>query len=242
MKILREIGLTERESQIYELLLRLGESPVSAILKATGIHPQVAYRVIDSLVNKGLVINARRNNRTFVSAENPKRLERIEEDRLHKIREAIPELIALQKASKDTVVRVSRGDDAVRALRSRGVDELKRNATYYIIGGSGDRYYKVMGSRYEEIERKRIKKKIHKKLITFLSQKNQLDKNDTFREMAEFRYLPNDYPVGSSTNIFGNTVAIIIWAADPVVITIESEEVAESYKKYFNVLWQIAQA
>ena len=240
MKILKEIGFTERESQIYELLLRLGESPVSAILKATGAHPQVIYRTIDNLVNKGLVISVKRKNKTYVSAENPKQLEKLEEEKLRKLRQSIPELTALQKVSKKEVIRISRGEEAVRALRLRGIEELPKNGTYYIIGGSGDRFYKVMGEHYEEIERKRIKKKIDRKLITFASQKEKLEKNDLFRELAEFRYLSDEHPVESSTNIFGNTVAIIIWSADPIVITIESKEVAESYKKYFYILWHIA--
>jgi len=240
MKILKEIGLTERESQIYELLLRIGESPVSAVIKSTKAHPQVVYRVIDSLIDKQLLISIRRKNKIYVSAESPRMLEKLEEDRLKKLHQAIPDLMSLQKTSKEAIVRVSRGDESVRALRLRGIDELKRNETYYIIGGSGDRYYKVMGDFNAEVERKRIKHKIHKKLISFESQKKLLNKNDTFRDLAEFRYLPDDHPIESSTNIFGHTVAIIVWSASPIVITIESEEVAESYKKYFYILWHMA--
>lgn len=240
MEILKQIGLTKRESEVYELLLRLGESPVSVVIKNTGAHPQIIYRVIDSLGVKGLVISVRKKNKIYVSAENPKQLERLQEERLVTLRKALPDLIALQKTSKEAIVRVSRGNEAVRALRFRAIQELKRNAIYYIIGASGDRFYNAMGDFNKEIERKRVKKKIHKKLISFASQRESLDKNDPFRQLAEFRYLSDEHAVESSTNIFGNTVAILIWAADPIVITIESEEVAESYKKYFYVLWHIA--
>lgn len=239
-KILTDIGLTNKEAEVYELLLRIGESPVSAVIKETKSHPQVIYRVVDSLVDKGLVLKVIKKSKIFISAENPKQLEKIEEEKLRKLREAIPDLTELQKVSKSAIVRVARGEEAVRALRFREVQESKRGETYYIIGGSGDRYYKVMGEVHEELEKKRVKKKVKKKLISFSNQKEQLEK-DPFRELAEFRYLPDEYPVETSTNIFGNTVGIIIWAADPIVITIESEEVAESYKKYFYLLWHIAQ-
>ncbi len=239
MEILTEMGLTTRESQIYRLLLRIGESPISAVLKATKAHPQVVYRTIDNLVAKGLVGKVHRQHKAFVRAETPKRLEKLEEERLRKIREVIPELLALQKPSKDAVVRVSRGEEAVRALRTQAYEELPKNGTYYIIGGTGDRFYQIMDDRYAETERKRIKKKIHRKLIAFADLKPQLQK-DAFQELSEFRYLPDTYPVQSSINIFLNTVAIMIWAPEPIIVTIESEEAAESYKKYFYLLWHIA--
>lgn len=239
MDILREIGLTEREAQVYETLLRLGESPISSLLKATGSHPQVVYRVLDSLVKKGLVLEIKRKNRKFVKAESPSHLEKIEEQRLEKLRKALPDLTALQAPSKEANVRVAKGEEAVRALRVRGIEELSRGETYYILGASGDRFYSIMGERYAEVERKRIRKKIIKRLISFTSQRILFTK-DKFRELTEFRYLPKDFPISSSTNIFKDTVAIIIWDTDPIVITVESKAIAESYRQYFNTLWEIA--
>ena len=240
MNILQEIGLTEREAEIYKLLLKLGESPVSVILKNTGFHPQVVYRVIDNLVKKGLVIESTRRDRKYVQAESPRVLERLEQYRMEKLRIAIPELIELQASSKEAMVRVAKGDAAVRALRQRGIDELKSGATYSIIGGSGDRFYNVMGDRYAEIERKRIKKRITKRLISFEHERAKFAK-DPYREHTEFRYLSDDFPIMTSTNIYGNTVAIIIWSSEPIVITIESYEVATSYKEYFQLLWRMAE-
>ncbi len=239
MEILKQIGLKKRESEVYKLLLTMGESPVSSIIKATKAHPQIVYRTIDSLIDKKLVISVRKKNKIYVSAENPKQLERIEEEKLYKLRQAVPDLIAMQKPSKGAIVRVSRGDEAVRSLRARGIDELKHGGTYYVIGGSDNRYYQVMGKFHEELERRRLKKKIHRKTVFFENQR-KLNPEEGFKALKEFRYLPDEHYVTASTNIFNNTVAILIWTADPIVIDIESEEVAENYKKYFHSLWHMA--
>ncbi len=241
MKILEEIGLTKREAEIYKTLLRLGESPISTLIRETGSHPQVVYRLIDSLAKKGLVILTKRRNRTYAQAEAPRQLEKLEESRLASLRKALPELVALQKSEEAAVVRTAKGDETVRVLRTRAYDELKRGDTLYIIGGSGDRFYTAMGERHAEAERKRIRKRIQRKLIVFESQRTNIGKHDPFREMTEIRYLPEEYPAISSTNIFGTTVGIIIWSPDPIVITIESREVAESYKRYFSALWRMAE-
>lgn len=239
MDILQEIGLTKREAQVYETLLRLGESPISSVLKATGSHPQVVYRVLDSLVKKGLVLEIKRKNRKYVKAENPSRLEKLEEQRLEKLRKALPDLTALQAPTKEAIVRLAKGEEAVRALRIRGIEELSRGDTYYIIGASGDRFYDIMGDRYAEVERKRIRKKITKKLISVDTHRTLFQK-DKFREYTEFRFLSEDFPVFSSTNIFKDTVAMIVWDTDPIVITIESKAIADSYRQYFASLWKTA--
>ncbi len=239
MEILKQMGFTERESQVYELLLKIGESPVSSVIKHVGAHPQIIYRAVDSLIEKGLLISVRKRNKIYVSAENPKQLERMEEEKLYKLRQAIPDLMALKNTSKETIVRVSRGDEAVRSLRARGIDELKIGGTYYVIGGSDNRYYQVMGKFHQELERRRLKKKIHRKTVFFENQR-KLNPEETLTKLREFRYLPDEHYVTASTNIFNNTVAILIWTAEPIVIAIESDEVAENYKKYFYSLWHMS--
>ncbi len=242
LKILEEIGLTPREAEVYIILLRLGESPIADLFAEIKAHSQVIYRAIDGLYEKGLVTITHRRHRKYVRAEDPNRLKKLEQERLASLNSLIPDLLSLQSTSKDAVIRVSKGNEAVRLLRQRGIDELASGETYYVIGASGDRFYEIMGDVYPELERKRIKKEIKRKLISYESQKEALAKNDTFTKLAEFRYLPESYSIPSSTNIFGDTVAILIWSNDPIVLTIESPEVAESYKNYFETLWKVAKS
>lgn len=240
MKILEEIGLTKKEAEVYKILLRLGNSPISKVLAATGSHPQVIYRVIDTLEKKGLVTVTTRKSRKFVRAEDPKTLEVIEKKRLENLVKALPELSALQKTPADAIIKVSRGDEAVRSLRMRGLKELPVGGTYQVIGASGNRYYEVMGDFLKGYERKRVKKKIWMKLIAFKGQKDLIANQTIDPHYNDFRYLSEEFAVFSSTNIFNDTVAILIWSADPIVITIESAEVADSYKQYFSSLWKHA--
>ncbi len=240
MDALLALGLNEQEATMYKAILRLGDVPVADVIKALNEHPQIVYRLIERLAAKGLVITSTKKHRKYVRAEDPRTLQQAEERKLEQLRGIVPELLALQKAPKDALVRVARGEEAVRALRMRGIDDLKSGDTYYIIGASGDRFYQIMGDYYEKVERKREKKKIKRKLISYESQRALLKKNEPPAKYVEHRFLPSTYPVPSSTNIFNDTVAILIWTEDPIVITIESKEVAESYKHYFDSLWKNA--
>jgi len=46
------------------------------------------------------------------------------------------------------------------------------------------------------------------------------------------------YP--SSTVIYGNKTAIIVWSHPFLTILVENKEVSDSYRSYFNLLWNIA--
>ena len=59
--------------------------------------------------------------------------------------------------------------------------------------------------------------------------------------MTEIRYLKSEQPGDSSTNIYGDRVAIILWSKEkPFVILIKDEEIAKGYRSYFEHLWKIA--
>lgn len=241
MKILEELGLTKIESRVYEQLLQLGECTMNDLQKALESHPQIVYRAIDSLAKKGLVFSVQKKNKKYVSPEHPKKLEEIQKQKLSKLHDHLPELLHLMKPQEGTIVKTSIGVEAIRSFRRSAINELKRNESLYIIGGSGDRFYDVLGDAYAEIENKRIKKKIHKKLLAFSPEKNLLQK-DSHRLYTDFRYFTSEHPTMSSINIFGGNVGIIIWATEPILIHIKSLEVSTSYRHYFNELWLTASA
>jgi sugar-specific transcriptional regulator TrmB len=240
--ILEQVGLTRKEAEVYETLLKLGEVPISAVLKATSSHPQVIYSTIESLTGKGLVTALSRRNRKYVRAEDPEILLTRQKDRLRELDEAMPQLRALRDVPPNAVVRLSRGNEAVRALRMRQVEETPPGGTDVVIGGSGEAYWNSMGPQRLEYERKRINKGICKRLVTFESQRDFLEQPGIQRELAEFRYLPERHGIPSTTMLFQDTTAIVIWEMDPIVITIESEGVTKSYRNYFESLWKIALA
>lgn len=240
LEVLENLGLTARESELYTILVKLGESPVADLIRATGAHPQVVYRSLVNLTEKGLVVNTIQNHRKYVRAEDPRQLLALQEKQARKLEYLVPELLSLQVPSKEALVRVSRGNEAVRDLRRKAYASLEPGEIYYIISPSGTRFYEVVGEQNIEIERARVKRGVHKQMVGFESQRQHILDRETVPDLTEYRYLQEEFPVPSSTNIFVDTVALIIWSDPPVVITIVSGEIAESYRYYFQSLWKIA--
>ena len=237
---LENLGLTKKEAELYTELVRLGESPVADLIKATHSHPPVIYRSIDSLVDKGLVVVSIQRKRKYLRAEDPRVLQVLQEKQASRLAGLIPELLSLQTPTKEALVRVSRGNEAVRELRLKAYSQLQAGETYYIIGASGSHFYQAMGEQQAEIERIRVKRGVNKKLIAFESQREDLSRNETVKNLSEYRYLSEEFPSPSSTNIYGDTTALIIWSEIPVVIMVVSPEIAESYRYYFHTLWNTA--
>lgn len=238
MKILNDIGLTGSEAVAYERLLQLGEVSIGALQKSLGIHPQIAYRAVEGLEKKGLAVVFTKKNKKYVSPEHPRRLEEMEREKLANLKEVMPELLHLMKPMKGVLVKTSIGVEAIRAFRRTAINELKRNETLLIIGGAR-RFYDVMGESYAEIEQKRIKKKVHKRLIAFPSEMERIAA-DPYRLYTDFRYFSSSHPATTSINIYGENVGIIIWATEPILLHIRNEAVATSYKHYFDELWAAA--
>jgi predicted transcriptional regulator len=237
--MLETLGLTTIEAECYEKLLPMGDVPMATLTTAMKRHPQIVYRLVDQLVAKGLVVTETRLHRKYVRAEDPKVLERVQMEKLEKLREALPALHALQHQPSEARVHVERGVEATRALRRLAFSELPVGGTYYILSPSGEHFYDTVGREHvEELEQLRAKRKITKKMIAMENQRQYLEREEHWK-YVETRYLPETYPVPTSTNIFGSTVYIQIWSKDPIAIVIESEEVATSYRDFFETLWKM---
>jgi len=57
---------------------------------------------------------------------------------------------------------------------------------------------------------------------------------------ANLRYVPDEFSAPTTTFVYGGKTAIIIWGETPVATLIKSEQVAKSYRNYFEMLWKIA--
>jgi sugar-specific transcriptional regulator TrmB len=232
------LGLTAIEAECYEKLLPLGSVPIAELTAVMKRHPQIVYRLVDQLVAKGLAVTETRLHRKYVRAEDPEVLEHVQLEKLKKLRDALPALHALQHQPTEARVRIERGAAAVRNLRKRAFRELPPGGVYYILGASGTHFYQFMGEELPAIEQFREKRKVRKKTLAFESQRHLIE-HEGRRKYSELRFLPETYPVPTSTNIYGNVVAIQIWSAEPIVILIESGAVAQGYKDFFETLWKM---
>ncbi|MBR9691565.1 hypothetical protein GOV06_02165 [Candidatus Woesearchaeota archaeon] len=57
---------------------------------------------------------------------------------------------------------------------------------------------------------------------------------------AKFKYIPDEFTAPTTTFVYGDKTAIMVWSENPIATLITSKEVADSYRKYFELLWKQA--
>src|SRR3989338_11625554 len=98
IRILQNLGLTEKEAETYLVLLKLGSVPAGPLIKSLGMHRAAVYNLLDILISKGLVHYTVQANRKYFEAQKPERLLEFVEhkkqelyDQEHQLKKMIPE-------------------------------------------------------------------------------------------------------------------------------------------------------
>lgn len=59
-------------------------------------------------------------------------------------------------------------------------------------------------------------------------------------KLINYKLMPIEVELPTATVICGNKVFLQSWTKEPFAVVIESKEMADNQKKYFEALWKIA--
>ncbi len=234
-RTLINLGLTENESKIYLALLKLGEVRVSALSKETEINRSLIYRILESLQRKGLISEVIKENRSYFSANSPKNLRKMLEEKEQDLDEILPSLLQIGKEKQESMhVEVYSGLRGVKTVLRDQLEEVKE---FYVLG-AGKEFASLTEHFYDQYYTIRIERKIMQKILLKADAKERLQKIAQ-SPYSEVRVLDPDYKVPMAVVVYREKVALISWA-DKKVIVINSKNVTEGFKEQFNILWKNA--
>lgn len=242
-KALEKIRLTEGESQVYIALVELGLSSTGKITKKAKIASSKVYEVLQRLMNKGLVSYVIKNGVRYFDATPPERLldfleEKKEEiiDSQKEIRKIIPELKTKRmKADEENETIVYTGVQGPKIVLKEAIEAGKQGKQLYGFGTDEDPYITHLPFDLERHFEEQKKYKIKWKLLFTKGFKSP-------NPLAQIKYLPKGFSLPIRTMIYGNKVAIVDFHKPFTTIIIKKKQIAESYKKHFNLLWKIAKS
>ena len=232
---LKELGLTDNEIKIYLALLQHGTLNPTKLAEKTGLHRSYVYDTLERLLERGIVNTVLVNNKKNYQAVDPKVLREIFELKLRHLDNILPKLNDLFKSVKEeTRIELHRGKRVYKTLIKDLVANLKKNDTVYLLG--------VDESILETVEPIYLKQ-----YFTIIKEKNIQEKiiiakgGKKFKEPnLEYRELDPEYLGDTTIIIYQPKVSIFIRGNPHYLITIESQKVANTYKKQFELLWGIA--
>ena len=232
---LRSIGLSKNETKIFMALVEMGPSAIGLICGKTKIHRRNVYDSIEMLKNKGFVSSTSINNRNVFEAVNPTRIMDMLEERKAGIQSIIPKLMSKRKNSQSSI-KVYTG---IRGRKIIFEDKLKSTGEQYILGAHQPSNAII---RYiDNFHRRRIEKKIPLKMLFVKNEK------EAARKFLKYNYiqaklLPDVFDSPIAINIYGEKIALFLGSEsiDPISILIEDTALAEHFRKYFLLLWNIS--
>jgi len=236
-EFLMELGFTKNESKVYFSLLKSGSITAGQISSDISIHRTNVYDCLERLIEKGLVNYIHKEGKKFYQASDPEKIKDILVEKERKFREVLPNMLKLKKdMPQNDLAEIHRGMKAFRMI----LYSLLRKKSPILVYGIPKVALTYMEDFIYMYHKIRIKRRVVMKHIY---------DEDATKRIEYLNKLPYTYarkisklknsPV--STLICGGEIYFILWGESMYIIKIKNEKIANSYKKYFNILWKISE-
>jgi sugar-specific transcriptional regulator TrmB len=235
VSILKEIGLTDSEIKVFTTLLRVGPAKAGKVIDYSKLQNPVVHRAFHSLIEKGLLTYSVEGKIKYYTAIDPNLLLNIVDERRQKLEDLIPKLQNLTSYSKGkTKATIHQGKRGVRELLYLLLETKEKELFAY---GAPGKSLDILGDFFwKSFHKRRAKKKIKARMIFHVSLKHRVKLMNEFPK-TEIRITQKDFEELAETFICGERVAIVIYLDDPIGILIEEKLAADSYKRFFSLLW-----
>ncbi|MBR9701389.1 TrmB family transcriptional regulator [Candidatus Pacearchaeota archaeon] len=229
---LEETGLKKGEIKVYLALLKLGSSPISKLKESTGLHRTTIYDFVEKLLNRALVSYNTQKGVRYYKATEPRRLLEELKEKEEKIKAILPEIEKITKDSpKDISVETYRGREGNIILMN---DILETGGEYLVLSAEEQRFEEIFSIHIAQHFKK-------EKMLGITSRALTREDTDFYFKAptTTYRFLPKNFFGPTAIAIYGDKVGFFIWEPLSTII-IKNKELAEGYKKHFELLWKTA--
>ena len=240
--VLKKMGLSDNEIQIYVSLLRGGEASAYELSQKTGIYRPHVYDKLETLLKKGLISYVHKGGKKKVfQAYHPNKLLGYLEEKNNEIIKTkeellncLPELVSLsQEDNPETKVEVFKGKEGLKVFLT---DIINTKKDVCLFGLDDTKYDETLPIFMPQYFRKLREKGIKERVISLKKKGILIFDNPS----TKYRFLESEYLNPTNTFIYGDKIAIVIWQMPISVIMIRNKQLAETYAEHFEKLWKVA--
>ncbi len=236
-ELLAELGLSKNDSLVYLTLLREGKNNPTVISKKSGIFRANVYGSLERLKVKGLVSEINEDKKRFFQASNPNALLTLLKEKELRLKSILPELVLDHQLAQKNEVEVYNNIAALRNLFHHylelGDDIYSYGVPKIAVNLVGEYFQNV-------IHKKRAQQKQWMYHIYNSDAKERVNYLNSL-PYTKTRSLPPEFDCPVATVICGDEINIAHYKKDKcMIIVIKNKDIANAYKKYFQVLWNKA--
>ena len=235
-------GLSDPEARIYVYLLERGsETGGSKIALATGLHRQYVYLAIPQLIKRGLVEEVPHGKQNRYIARPPVEIEKIGRKRALMAGDLARDLNAISNIGNEQDFEVIQGKRAIQQYEMDYVERSLDGDEEFIIGGASSGFSAVMEDTLGEYLSEKQRKNIHVKYIGGPSEVGLYQKYIGVYKNQEYRFMQK-LPEGVTHMVIRrDSVSFFSFLNPPLVYVVKSSLVAENYKQFFMMLWEMVE-
>lgn len=238
--ILKDIGLSEHESDVYFAMISLGPTSVLKISRASGVKRTTIYTVIDALKEKGLVRVEFRGFKSLFAAESPEKLEIILEQRKSKLKTHLRDFMDIyNKGGGETLIRIYEGMEGIRSVYNSLLTDIKPKEDYMIIAGM-QKAYALDKAFYDDLRDRRSKLPIRVRILVADPENEESKKVLQFQKNfnMEARALPPETKLTTNMVITPQRILIHQLEMPIMAIVIENKSTIKMHQELFEVMWK----
>lgn len=238
-KSLENIGLSEKEADIYLAVLQLGKALPAVLARKAGVKHSTFYKIIPKLKEMGLISETVFGKRKFLVAEDPQVYLEMKHKELREFEKTIPSLrILLDTATVKPRIVFYEGIKGIEKLYMETLREKKPILEFVSLENISPEIEFHSKNYYIP---QRVNRQIPIKIIVSGKMESELIKLKTESwALREVKIIDEKkFPIPLDCYIFGNNVAFALHRKDsePVGILIRSSEVATTLRSLFNFIW-----
>lgn len=243
-KTLQQLNLSQKEAKVYLACLQLGCDSVLNIAKFAGLKRPTVYLILDDLEARGLVSKTKEIKKNLYKAEDPKRLVTDFRGKQELADSILPSLKAIYNLDPekpnikigDGVLSVRNAYNGIFTYLSNHTNEellifgSLKDASEYFEQEVVSQFYETMAKSQGRI--REIGNDDHETRKYYRASR-RLNANH------DIRLIRNEGAFWKADNmLYGNTLVIFSVKDQVFVITIESSNIATTYRTLFNMAWR----
>ena len=250
-QILTDIGLSDKESKMYLILLRYGLQPTTFLARKAELNRGTAYVILHQLLDKGLATKSTKKKIQYFGPLEPDNLigyldrqkTKIEAGK-EKLNTMMGEFEALRNpaTSKPKMVFFEGTEGARTVLEQTLQAETKLLKAFISIQ---DLIRFVGPDFYRDYDSRRAKSAIKLEAVTsdnhasIMAGDPEIKRHVTSpKESREVRFASQDLSSPLSLFLFDNKLIVISTREENFSVVIESQELVNMQQKFFDLVWQ----
>ncbi|MEI6498388.1 MAG: helix-turn-helix domain-containing protein [bacterium] len=245
---LTNVGLSSKESTVYEILLKNGQVGIGPLLKLLPYKRGDLYNILYSLRDKGIIEQTIKGSKIEFRPCNPyKLLEFVDKQKqfylesYSQVQDIIPSLFHyFNLLYNQPSIYTKNGLEGLKDVHELIYKSKKKEILLF------RSVYDIKNDEYAQILRahraKRIELGINVRALTPANEKARENYFTKDKEHLFERRLinPNKFTLPAQIDIWGNNVAIVSLRDSIVTTVIENKDIAQTFRLVFNLIWDMS--